>query len=88
VVNDEEFVKCCTQLQVLYELNPDFIAARMNRVYKPEEIHLNFGLQRLIQSVASSDYSFLEWCTFNSNDKKFLLECQTIISDESTSLEK
>ena len=58
MVNDEEFVKCCTQLQVLYELNPDFIAARMNRVDKPEETHLIFGLQDLIRSVASSDFSF------------------------------
>ncbi len=83
MVNEEQFVQCCTQLQVLYELNSEFITSRMSRVDKPEEIHLIFGLQELIRSVASSDFSFLEWCTFNPADKKFLLQCQTIISDES-----
>jgi len=38
-------------------------------------------------SVLDSDLTFFEWCTFKPADKKFVLQCQAIISEESKYIE-
>jgi hypothetical protein len=48
IFEEESFVECCTQLQVLFDLNKKFVIERINRVDKPEEFQLLFGLQELL----------------------------------------
>ena len=76
-------MKCCTQLKVLTELNSEFIRARMERVNKPEETTLLFGLQELIRCVKASNLCFYEWCVHHPADKELVLQCQQVISEES-----
>ena len=85
----QQFETLCTQLQVLYELSPQFVDKRIARVKSDDEKPVLLKMQSFIKSVKESELTFKEWCSYiKKEDKGFIVDCGNIIQAESTYLQQ